>query len=368
MKFLNMDTLPKEYLNLEDMELVDRIHKAKSLIGDQVIILGHHYIKDEVLQFADRFGDSYELAKQAAALKDVPYIIFCGVHFMAETADILSQDNQQVILPDLSAGCFLAQMATLTGVEAAWNTLNSFITDTIIPVTYVNSTAEIKAFTARHGGSVCTSSNADKIIDWAFKQGQRLFFFPDRHLGKNSTYKMGIPLDQMIVWDPDQPLGGNTEEQIEKAKVILWHGFCNVHQSFTVEQIENVRKQYPDVKILVHPECPFEVVQLSDYAGSTGGIIKEVEQAKEGETLAIGTEGNLVNRLKEKNPHLHIISLSPSLNICSTMYRIRLPYLSWVLEELQNNRVIHRIRVEENIAGDAKIALNRMISITEKSN
>jgi quinolinate synthase len=352
------------YRHLSNDELTERCRAAKKQLGRQLLILGHHYQQDEVIAFADLRGDSYRLAKLAAENKDCRYIIFCGVHFMAETADILTGPEVQVILPDMAAGCSMADMADLDSVENCWEDLAG-VTDTadIMPVTYINSAADLKAFCGKYGGIVCTSSNARAVLEWSFAQRSKVLFFPDQHLGRNTARKMGIPLEEMILWDPRKPLGGNTPEAIRKARVLLWKGHCSVHQMFKPAHVEFFRKQHPGTKILVHPECMMEVVDLADLVGSTEYIINTVRQAPPGAKWAIGTELHLVNRLKHEHPEQEIHFLSTMVCMCATMYRIDLPHLCWALENLVEGRVVNHIAVPPAVAQDAKRALERMLTV-----
>ncbi|MCC7429899.1 quinolinate synthase NadA [bacterium] len=345
------------------IEVLERIQAAKQKLGKKVVILGHYYQRDDVFQFADIIGDSFELSRKAA-LVDAKYIVFCGVHFMAESADILTSENQIVVLPDLKAGCSMADMADISEVEEAWEEIKSVTKDAIIPITYMNSTAAIKAFCGRNGGTVCTSSNAEKIFEWAFSQGKKLFFFPDQHLGKNTSYKMGIPLEKMILWNQKENFGGNIESEIQNSQVILWKGFCSVHQHFKPQYADLFRKMYPEIKILVHPECDFDTVQKADLVGSTSFIINSIKNSGTGSKWAVGTEINLINRLAKENPDKFITSLSPYSCHCSTMYRISAEALMIVLENLVVDKVLNQIKVPENIAKDAKTALSKMLEIS----
>jgi quinolinate synthase len=334
------------------------------------VILGHFYQRDEVVHHSDFLGDSFQLANAALTKPDAEYIVFCGVHFMAETADILARDSQRVILPNLAAGCSMADMADIDSVEAAWEELVSvYGTEPdadgrapLIPVTYMNSSAALKAFCGRNGGIVCTSSNAKTVLEWAFERGQRVLFFPDQHLGRNTAKAMGVPLEQMPMWNPRKPLGGSTRDELLDARVVLWHGFCSVHKRFTVEQIEKARADYPDVRVVVHPECPMPVVDAADEAGSTDYIRRAVAGATEPTTFAIGTEVNMVNRLAAEYPQHTIFCLDPVICPCSTMYRIHPGYLAWVLEELVAGRVVNEIVVPSTIQDEARVALERMLA------
>ena len=351
------------YLLVPDDSLDERIAAAKAQLGKDVVILGHHYQRDEVVKFADFRGDSLKLSQQAAEA-DAKYIVFCGVHFMAESADILRRGNQVVVLPDLSAGCSMADMADIGQVEACWSELSS-VTDTgkIIPVTYMNSTAAIKSFTGEHGGSVCTSSNAAAVMKWAFERGEKVLFLPDEHLGRNTAYRMGIPLEQMIVWDPYEELGGNTREAIAKARVILWKGYCSVHQRFTPEQVAKVRRENPGIRVIVHPECKFEVVQAADEIGSTEGIIRVITAAPPGSKWAVGTEIHMVNRLSKELKDRQVMSLDPSVCVCTTMFRITPVHLLWALENLGAGKIVNQISVDQHTRKFARAALDRMLSL-----
>ena len=342
--------------------MLEKIAQLKSKLQNQVAILGHHYQQDDIIRFADFRGDSLDLARRVAKI-DKPYIIFCGVHFMAETADMLTLPSQSVILPDLAAGCSMADMADLADVEVAWDLIAKSTPEKIVPITYINCSAELKAFVGRHGGSICTSSNAKRIIEWAFREGKKLLFFPDQHLGRNTCYAMGIPLSKMCLYDPRLPGGGLGPGEIEKARVILWYGLCSVHQNFTLEQIVNVRKNHPQMKVLVHPECNFDVVQNSDFNGSTAYIIKTVSEAKSGSQWAVGTEINLVKRLALEHPDKKIVPLSPFPCLCSTMYRIRPECLLQSLEAIDRGSPVNIIKVPEMIRKDALKALTRMLAL-----
>lgn len=369
--------LPERYTQASPEELDAMIIAAKETLGDRVKILGHFYQRDEIVKFADFLGDSFNLAQAAKQHPEAEAFVFCGVHFMAETADILSQDDQAVILPNLSAGCSMADMANIGQVEACWSELMDVLGEAgavadagenagekapLVPVTYMNSSAAIKAFCGRNGGIVCTSSNARTVLDWVFDRGERVVFLPDQHLGRNTARAMGIPDEQIIMWFPHLPLGGNTPEQIRDAKVILWNGFCSVHKRFTVAQIEKARREYPGVRVIVHPECPAPVVDAADVSGSTEVIRREVEASSPGDVLAIGTEINMVNRLAEQYPDRTIFCLDPVVCPCSTMYRIHPAYLAWSLENLVAGTVVNQISVDEAIAQDAEVALERMLA------
>lgn len=353
-------TLPESYRSLSVSEMEARVREVKIKLGKKVFIPAHHYQKDEIVQFADTTGDSLQLAQVCQQNKAAETIIFCGVHFMAETADMLTTENQKVLLPDLRAGCSLADMANIEQTERAWEIMQKTLGDTIIPLTYVNSTAAIKAFVGKHGGATVTSSNAHKIIEWALTEKQRVLFLPDQHLGRNTCYDLGIPLENMAVWDPIQHQF-EYDGEIEDAQIILWKGHCSVHQNFTVENIAQVRAENPDMKVIVHPECPYETVAKSDYAGSTSYIIQMIERADTGSKWAIGTEMNLVQRLAQQHPDKEIISLNPHLCPCMTMNRITLPYLLWSLESIETKEYIHEINVDNETAAYATLALERML-------
>lgn len=348
-----------------DPDLVARATAAKAKLGSKVFVLGHHYQRDEVIQFADVTGDSFKLAREAAARPDAEYIVFCGVHFMAESADILTTDTQRVILPDLAAGCSMADMAVLGQVEAAWDTLTELgIAGETVPVTYMNSSADIKGFVGRNGGVVCTSSNAKRALDWAFEQGSKVLFLPDQHLGRNTAVlEMGLSLDDCVLYDPHKPGGGLTPEQLRDAKMILWRGHCSVHGRFTLESVNDVRERVPGVNVLVHPECRHEVVTASDYVGSTEYIIKTIEAAPAGSAWALGTELNLVRRLALAHPDKQIMFLDKAVCYCSTMNRIDLPHLVWALEELVAGRVVNQITVDVDTAHHARVALDQMLAL-----
>ncbi len=351
------------YLLVPDNALDDRIAAAKARLGRDVVILGHHYQRDEVIKFADFRGDSLKLSFQASQAEG-RYIIFCGVHFMAESADILRREHQTVILPDLNAGCSMADMADIGQVEACWSELSSLVDPRkIIPVTYMNSTAAIKAFTGEHGGSVCTSTNATEVMKWAFESGEKVLFLPDEHLGRNTGYRMGIPLDQMIVWDPYQEYGGNTREPIRNSRIILWKGYCSVHQRFTPQQVDRVRREHPGIRVIAHPECRFEVAQAADQIGSTEGIIKAIQASPSGTKWAVGTEIHLVNRLSKELKNHKVISLDPSVCVCTTMFRITPQHLLWALKNLGEGNVVNRISVDERTRHHARLALDRMLAL-----
>ncbi|HXH77941.1 quinolinate synthase NadA [Nocardioides sp.] len=364
-----------ELPSASDPDLVARARAAKAALGDRVFVLGHHYQRDEVIEFADVTGDSFKLARDAAGRPDAEFIVFCGVHFMAESADILTSDDQVVILPDLAAGCSMADMARLGQVEDAWDAMAAAgVQDSIVPVTYMNSSADIKAFCGRNGGVVCTSSNADVALEWAFEQkahldgGAKILFFPDQHLGRNTAVlKMGFSLDDCVVWDPLQPGGGLTQQELESARMILWKGHCSVHGRFTVDVIDDLRAQHEDIKILVHPECTHEVVLKADLVGSTEFIIKTVEAAAPGTTWAIGTELNLVQRLARAHPDKNIVFLDRNVCYCSTMNRIDLPHFVWVMESLVAGQVVNQITVDDETERHALVALQRMLDLPGKS-
>ena len=350
------------YLLMPDNSLDQRIAAAKAHLGNDVVILGHHYQRDEVVKFADFRGDSLKLAYQASEAAG-RYIVFCGVHFMAESADILRLAHQAVILPDLSAGCSMADMADIGQVEACWSELSSLGDLRVIPVTYMNSTAAIKSYTGEHGGAVCTSSNAAKVLEWAFKRGEKVLFLPDEHLGRNTAFRMGIPLDQMIVWDPYQELGGNSPEEIRTARVILWKGYCSVHQRFTPQHVDRVRREHPGIRVIAHPECRIEVTQAADQIGSTEGIIHAIAGSPAGSQWAVGTEIHLVNRLAKEMPDRKVISLDSSVCVCTTMFRITPQHLLWALDNLAAGNVVNRISVDERTRHYARVALDRMLAL-----
>jgi quinolinate synthase len=351
------------YLLVPDTTLDERIATAKAKLGKDVVILGHHYQRDEVIKFADFRGDSLKLS-QLAAQTDGKYIVFCGVHFMAESADILRRDKQIVVLPDLNAGCSMADMADIGQVETCWSELGAVLdTGMIVPVTYMNSTAAIKSFTGEHGGAVCTSSNAAAVMKWALGRGDKVLFLPDEHLGRNTGYRMGIPLDEMVVWDPFEELGGNRPEALKKAKIILWKGYCSVHQRFTPEHVERVRKERPGIRVIVHPECRFEVAQAADEIGSTEGILKVIQAAPAGSEWAVGTEIHLVNRMAKEWKDRQVISLDPNVCVCTTMFRITPQHLLWALENLGAGKIVNRITVEERTRHFARVALDRMLNL-----
>jgi quinolinate synthase len=362
--------IPQEYRDASDEELDARIVAAKATLGDRVVVLGHYYQRDEIVKHADFLGDSFQLARASQTKPEAEAIVFCGVHFMAETADILSSDHQAVILPNLGAGCSMADMADEPSVDACWAELTELFGNEpdaegkqpIIPVTYMNSSAALKAFCGRNGGIVCTSSNAKAVLEWAFERGQRVLFFPDQHLGRNTAKAMGISPDDMPLWNPSKPLGGNDAQALTDSRVILWHGFCSVHRRFTVEQVEQARANYPEVQVIVHPECPMPVVDAADAAGSTDLIRRTIEAAPAGSVFAVGTEVTMVQRMADQHPEHTIFCLDPVVCPCSTMYRIHPGYLAWVLESLVAGEVPNQIRVDTNVARDATIALERMLA------
>jgi quinolinate synthase len=386
--------LPPIYQKLSEPELKLRIQDARETLGSRLVILGHHYQQDDVVEFADFTGDSFELSRKAADQRDAEFVVFCGVHFMAESADILTDERVRVVLPDMGAGCSMADMANLDQTLECWEQLQEVCPDDrIVPITYMNSSAAIKAFVGEHGGAVCTSSNCRNVLEWAIRGeaggGQqaagsgdpsirnpkseirnrtKILFFPDQHLGRNTAYAMGYPLDRMIVWDPSKDLGGNSEAAVRDADFILWKGHCSVHQLFRPEHIDQARAKYPEIKVIVHPECAFDVVQKADLAGSTAYIVKTIEAAPPGSEWAIGTEVHLVNRLKNEHPDKRIIVLSDCQCLCTTMYRIDLPHLCWALENLVQGKVVNEIRVDAHTRKWATVALERMLAIKGTGN
>ena len=348
-----------------DPGLVERARAAKEQLGERVFVLGHHYQRDEVIQFADVTGDSFKLAREAAARPQAEFIVFCGVHFMAESADILTSDDQQVVLPDLAAGCSMADMATAEQVAECWDVLTEAgVAETTVPVSYMNSSADIKAFTGRHGGTICTSSNAKRALDWAFEQGSKVLFLPDQHLGRNTAVRdLGMSLDDCVVYNPHKPGGGLTAEELRAAKMILWRGHCSVHGRFSLDSVRDVRERIPGVNVLVHPECKHEVVAAADQVGSTEFIIKALDAAPAGSKWAIGTELNLVRRLALAHPDKEIVFLDRTVCFCSTMNRIDLPHLVWALESLAAGRTVNRIQVDPETEKFAKLALERMLAL-----
>jgi quinolinate synthase len=366
---LDQPRILEDYLVMPDAEMHDRIEAAREALGKRVVILGHHYQREDVIRHADLTGDSYQLSVMASQT-EAEYIVFCGVHFMAESADILGKPDQRVILPDLGAGCSMADMATIEQVEDAWEQLGEIgvLDKRVAPITYMNSSASIKAFCGRHDGVVCTSSNAVPLFDIYLRDFDKMFFFPDQHLGRNTGAKFGIPLDKMALWNPHEELGGNTEEQLREAKLILWRGHCSVHGRFKPWHVEKVREEMPGVQVLVHPECAREVVELADMDGSTSYIIKTVENAPTGSKWAIGTEVNLVNRLQARFPDKEINLLAPDLCMCATMYRIAPQNLAWAMENLRDGNIVNEISVDAETKAHAGVALGRMISLTERQN
>jgi quinolinate synthase len=356
---------PGELPAPSDPDLVARATAAKAKLGSKVFVLGHHYQRDEVIQFADVTGDSFKLAREAAARPEAEYIVFCGVHFMAESADILTNDAQKVVLPDLAAGCSMADMAQLQQVEAAWEALtDAGVAASTVPVTYMNSSADIKGFVGRNGGVVCTSSNAKRALTWAFERGQRVLFLPDQHLGRNTAVlEMGFDADDCVLYDPHKPNGGLTPQQLGEAKMVLWRGHCSVHGRFTKSSVDEVRMRVPGVNVLVHPECRYEVVTAADYIGSTEYIIKTIENAPSGSAWAVGTELNLVRRLALAHPDKQVMFLDRTVCYCSTMNRIDLPHLVWALEELAEGRLVNQITVDPKTAAEARSALDQMLAL-----
>jgi quinolinate synthase len=364
--------LPEIYLQLSDPELRIRIQAAREHFGSRLVILGHHYQQDDIVAFADFTGDSFELSRRAAEQRNAEFVIFCGVHFMAESADILTDPSVKVLLPDLGAGCSMADMANIDQTRDCWAQLEETCPgQTIVPITYMNSSAAIKAFVGEHGGAVCTSSNCRDILDWALRGGAngpvtgkvKVLFFPDQHLGRNTAYAMGYPLDKMALWDPNQDLGGNEESKLRDADFVLWKGHCSVHALFRPEHVDQVRAKYPDMKVIVHPECRWEVVQKADLAGSTSYIIKQIEAAPPGTQWAIGTEVHLGHRLAQQHPEQKIIVLSDCQCLCTTMFRIDLPHLCWVLENLMEGKVVNQIKVDDQTRKWSLVALDRMLKI-----
>ncbi len=356
--------IPRSYLGLPTEELDRRIREARAVLGPRLVVLGHHYQRDEVIRYADYTGDSFKLARHAAAQQDIEYVLFCGVHFMAESADILTPPEVAVILPNMAAGCSMADMADPADVFAAWDEMTAALPgERIIPVTYMNSAASLKAFVGRRDGIVCTSGNAPRTFDYAFARGEKVLFFPDQHLGRNTGHDMGIPLDEMVVWDWRRPLGGNAPEELARARVILWKGHCSTHQRFSVAQIERARAERPGVNVIVHPECSREVVAAADASGSTERIIQAIDAAPAGSVWGVGTEINLVNRLASQHPDKTVFCLDPVVCPCSTMYRIHPAYLAWTLEELVAGRVANRVAVDAETREWALVALERMLAL-----
>jgi quinolinate synthase len=391
MKNVWQQPLSETYRRLSDDALRSRIRAARAALGSSLVILGHHYQQDDVVEFADFAGDSFELSRRAAAQKNIRYVVFCGVHFMAESADILTPPDVQVILPDLGAGCSMADMANMDQAVECWEQIQQLCPhSTLVPITYINSSAAVKSFVGEHGGAVCTSSNCRQVLQWALAGGAasttapcndsqgnadppappavnpdiKVLFLPDQHLGRNTAYDMGFPLDSMVVWDPTLDLGGNAAEALARSKFILWKGHCSVHQLFRPEHIEQVRQRYPNMKVIVHPECRWEVVRQADLSGSTSMIVRTIDAAPPGSQWAVGTEVHLVNRLARQHPEQKIIVLSDCQCLCTTMFRIDLPHLCWVLEELVKGNVVNRIQVDDHTRQWATVALERMLSIT----
>jgi quinolinate synthase len=354
--------IDRDYFTMPQNEREERTWDYRRALGDRLIVLGHHYQRDEVVQFADFRGDSFKLSQQAAAT-DADLILFCGVHFMAESADILAKPNQTVVLPNLEAGCSMADMAKIDDVRDAWETLTDLGASGLVPMTYMNSAASLKSFVGENGGIVCTSSNAAKTFDWAFERGERILFFPDEHLGRNTAVKRGIPLDRMVVWDPFKPLGGNTREALRDATIILWRGYCSVHARFSVEQIDAARRDDPDVNIIVHPECRLDVVQAADYDGSTEYIIDTIRNAPDGTSWGVGTEINLVKRLAQEQPGKRIFCLDPVICPCSTMYRVHPAYVLWALENLAAGNIVNQVAVDDETRRWSLVAMERMLSV-----
>ena len=356
--------IPRSYLGLPPQELDRRIREARAALGSRLVVLGHHYQRDEVIRYADHTGDSFKLARHAAAQEGIEYVLFCGVHFMAESADILTPPGVAVILPNMAAGCSMADMADPADVFAAWDEMTAALPgERVIPVTYMNSAASLKAFVGRREGIVCTSSNAPRTFEYAFARGDKVLFFPDQHLGRNTGFDMGIPLDEMVVWDWRKPLGGNDPDALARARVILWKGHCSTHQRFSVEQIERARAERPGVNVIVHPECSREVVAAADASGSTERIIQALAEAPAGSVWGVGTEINLVNRLAAEHPDKTVFCLDPVVCPCSTMYRIHPAYLAWTLEELVAGRVVNRVAVDAETREWSLAALERMLAL-----
>jgi len=371
--------LPPVYQKLTDAELRVRIDLARQALGSRLVILGHHYQQDAVIDFADFTGDSFELSRKAAEQKDAEFIVFCGVHFMAESADILTPEHVRVILPDLGAGCSMADMANLDQTLDCWAQLQDACPDQrIVPITYMNSSAAIKAFVGEHGGAVCTSSNCRNVLEWALtplstqpstnSTKTKILFFPDQHLGRNTARAMGYPLEKMVVWDPREEFGGNDPQKLKDADFVLWKGHCSVHQLFRPEHVDQVREKFPEMKVIVHPECRAEVVQKADQVGSTAYIVKQIEAAPPGSQWAVGTEVHLINRLARQHPEQKIVVLSNCQCLCTTMYRIDLPHLCWALENLLEGKVVNEIKVDANTRKWALVALDRMLAIKGTGN
>ena len=362
-EILKGKSLPDAYRALSAEELDQRIAEAKSKLGAKVLILGHHYQRDEIIKFADLRGDSLKLAQFAAQNKAAQFIVFCGVHFMAESADILCGEHQRVILPNMEAGCSMADMANIGQVETCWEELTGAGINDIIPITYINSAADLKAFVGKHGGTVCTSSNAPKIVEWALQQNKRVLFFPDQHLGRITALSLGVPLEDMMVWDPFEELGGSDVKSIKSKRVFLWKGHCSVHARFTKEQIEKARRDHPGIQVIVHPECPLDTVQAADEYGSTEYIYNRLKQSPAGSKWAVGTEVNLVHRMAEEMPDKFIMCLDPVVCPCATMYCIHPAYLCWVLEGLVDGKIINQVKVPADIRQWAKVALDTMLGM-----
>ncbi|HVP39738.1 MAG TPA: quinolinate synthase NadA [Candidatus Saccharimonadales bacterium] len=361
MPVLQQVPLPEEILAMEPQARLDRIREIRARLGRRLLVLGHHYQRDEIIQFADARGDSLKLARHVPERPDAENIVFCGVHFMAESADILAAPHQRVVLPDLNAGCSMADMAGTEQVEACWEFLTARFGDRFLPVTYINSTAAIKNLVGRAGGSVCTSTNCPRVLEWAFAQGKTVLFLPDQHLGRNTAFAMGVPLEAMCVWDPWKEGGGLPAEEFARARIILWKGHCSVHQRFTLKQVEAFRKADPQVRVVVHGECSFDVVQAADVWGSTEKIIRTVREAPAGTHFVVGTEINLVHRLAHENPEQRVEMLDPVVCVCSTMYRIDPPHLLWTLESILAGEPVNVIRVPAEIKQGARLALERML-------
>jgi quinolinate synthase len=360
------DVIPQFYAEMDGEELDRRISAARVALGERLVILGHHYQRDEIIKYADYRGDSFKLAQLAAARPEADNIVFCGVHFMAESADVLSGPHQKVILPNPAAGCSMADMANIAEVEECWDLLHEILGDEagIVPVTYMNSAANLKAFCGKNGGIVCTSSNAPAVVEWAFRQGKRVLFFPDEHLGRNTGLKYGIKEEQMVVWNPKDPMASeNAEEELENARIILWKGYCSTHMRFNSQQIARARADYPGINVIVHPECRREVVEAADLYGSTEYIIQQIERAPAGSQWAVATEINLVHRIAHEHPDKFIFCLDPIVCPCSTMYRIHPAYIAWVLEALLEGEVINQVKVDEDIVYWARVALERMLAL-----
>jgi quinolinate synthase len=357
--------LPDRYSAASDADLAEMIGSARTSLGSKVFVLGHHYQRDDVMRWADARGDSFGLSRKAADQHEAEFIVFCGVHFMAESADILTASRQQVLLPDLNAGCSMADMADIDQVEEAWDELAQVVdVDRLVPVTYMNSAAALKAFVGRHGGAVCTSSNARAVLTWALGRGDRVLFFPDQHLGRNTGYQLGYGADDMHVWNPRQAMGGLTDREVKESTLLLWKGHCSVHQRFRREHVEAFRAEHPDGVVMIHPECAHEVVELGDMVGSTDAIIRAVDAAPAGSVIGVATEIHLVNRLDHESPDKTVLCLDPLVCPCSTMSRIDPQHLAWVLEGLVEGEVRNRITVDEDTAEWAKVALERMLAIT----